>query len=107
LIADAAEQGVALRTWKSISPKYGWSLRLKQGRRTIFYLSPCKECFRVVLILGDKAVAAAQKSNLSKSIHDAINQAPRHTEGTGLRIMVSKPSDLPAIRRLIAVKLAN
>ena len=47
----AHEQGVALEEWKSISPKYGWSLRLKLKKRTIVHLSPCDRCFRVAFIL--------------------------------------------------------
>jgi hypothetical protein len=31
--------GCSGREWKSYSPKYGWTLRLKQKKRTILYLS--------------------------------------------------------------------
>ncbi len=103
----AAEQGVADGEWKSSSPKYGWSLRLKLKKRTIIYLGPCAGCFRVAFVLGDRAVAAARQSNLPKSVLKLIDKAPRYAEGTGVRLIVKGAKDLPAIRKLAAVKLAN
>jgi hypothetical protein len=103
----AEEQGVAVQEWKSVSLKYGWSLRLKLKKRTIVHLSPCNGCFRVVLILGDKAMKAARQSNLPKTVAKVIADAPRYTEGTGVRLIVKGTKDLAAIRKLVVVKLAN
>ncbi|HUJ32637.1 MAG TPA: DUF3788 domain-containing protein [Candidatus Acidoferrum sp.] len=103
----ADEHGVATEEWKSISPKYGWALRLKLKKRTIVHLSPCKGCFRVVFILGDRAVKAARQSDLPKHVANLIEGAPRYTEGTGIRLVVKSASDLAAIRKLAAIKLAN
>ncbi|MGZ4840094.1 MAG: DUF3788 domain-containing protein [Terriglobales bacterium] len=103
----AEEQGVAVQEWKSISLKYGWSLRLKREKRTIIYLSPRSGCFLVSFVLGDKAIKAARHSNLPKSLVKAIDDAPRYTEGTGLRLPVKGTKDLSAIRKLVVAKLAN
>jgi hypothetical protein len=103
----AQEHDVNLQEWKSISPKYGWSLRLKLKKRTIVHLSPCNGCFRVLFILGDRAVKAARQGNLSKSVVQMIEDAPRYTEGTGVRLMVNGAKDLDPIRKLVAIKLAN
>jgi len=70
-----AEQGVADQEWKSSSPKYGWSLRLKLKKRTIVYLAPCEGCFRVAFVLGDRAVAAARQSDLSKTTLKLLDEA--------------------------------
>lgn len=57
LVSDlAGESGVDIQEWKSISRKYGWSLRLKVKQRNIVYLSPHRGCFTASLVLGDKAV---------------------------------------------------
>src|SRR5208283_1824691 len=82
LVDWLAEQGVAEQEWKSISPKYGWSLRLKLKKRTIVHLSPCNGCFRAAFILGDKAVAAARQSDLSKDVLKLLDAAIRYAEGT-------------------------
>jgi hypothetical protein len=93
--------------WKSISPKYGWSLRLKLKKRTIVQLSPCDRCFRVAFILGDRAVKVTRQSDLPKSTFKIIHDAPHHAEGTGVRLEAKKPGDLGAIRKLALIKLAN
>jgi hypothetical protein len=107
LVEWLAEQGAATQEWNSYSPKAGWALRLKQKKRNIIYLGPCDGCFRVALILGDKAVAAARQSNLAKSTLKLLDEAPRYPEGTGLRLMVKAQKDLAAIKKLALIKMAN
>ncbi|MBZ5683377.1 MAG: DUF3788 domain-containing protein [Acidobacteriia bacterium] len=103
----AEEQGVAVQEWKSISPKYGWTLRLKLKKRIIVHLSPCGGCFRVLFILGDRAIRAARQSNLPQNVAKVIEDAPRYPEGTGVRLVVRGARDLAAIRKLALVKLEN
>ena len=107
LIDWLAEQKVVDQEWNSYSPKAGWSLRLKVKKRNIIYLSPCSGCFRVALIFGDKAVAAARQAGLSKSTLKLLDEAPRYQEGTGLRLSVKSSKDLAAIRKLALIKLAS
>ena len=103
----AEEYGVNVQEWNSYSLKSGWSLRLKLKKRNILHMAPCKGCFRVAFILGDKAVSAAKQIKLPKSLTAAIENAPRYPEGTGVRLLVKRMSDLPAIHKLAAIKLAN
>jgi hypothetical protein len=107
LVDWLAEQGVADLEWKSVSPKYGWGLRMKLKKRTIVYLGPCDGCFRVAFVLGDRAVAAARQSNLSKGALKLLDEAPRYAEGTGMRLMVKASDDLADVRQLARIKLAN
>jgi hypothetical protein len=107
LVDWLAEQGVAEQEWNSFSVKYGWSLRLKMKKRTIVHLSPCSGCFRAAFILGDKAVAAARQSDLSREVLKLLDSATRYAEGTGIRLLVKQKKDLAAIRKLAAIKLAN
>ena len=107
LVDWMAEQGVGESEWKSSGLKYGWSLRLKVKKRNIVYLGPCAGCFRVAFALGDKAVAAAQKGDLSKSTLKILDEAPRYAEGTGVKLMVKVAKDLAAIRKLALIKMAN
>jgi hypothetical protein len=107
LIHWFADLGVAEQEWKSTSPKYGWSLRLKIKKRTIIYLAPCHGCFRAAFVLGDRAVEAARKISLPKKTLQLLNEAPRYAEGTGLRLIVKEAKDLSSIRKIASVKLAN
>jgi hypothetical protein len=103
----AVEHGVSIQEWTSYSSKAGWSLRLKRGKRTIVWMSPCDRCFRVAFILGDKAVLAAHQSGLSASVLRALEEAQRYPEGTGVRLLVQRAKDIPAVKKLAIVKLQH
>jgi hypothetical protein len=108
LLADlAAKHGVTVQEWSSYSSKAGWSLRLKRGKRTIVWMAPCEGCFRVAFILGDKALLAARQSGLSARALRALDDAERYPEGTGLRLLIKRPADIPTVKKLAAVKLEN
>jgi hypothetical protein len=102
-----AGKGISNKEWHSISPKYGWALRPKLKSRTILYMSPCAECFRVSFALGDRAVAAARASELPKALLNEIAGARRYAEGPGVRLLVKTAEDLPPVRTLVEIKLQN
>jgi hypothetical protein len=103
----AAQHGVSIQEWKCYSTKTGWALRLLRGKRTILWLSPCQGCFRVAFILGDKALLAARHSGLSAQAMRALQQAERYPEGTGVRLLIKGPKDIPTVKKLAVVKLEN
>ena len=55
-----AEYAPLDKTWNFAGVKWGWSLRLKQKKRTVLYMTPCNRHFLVGFALGEKAVAAAR-----------------------------------------------
>jgi hypothetical protein len=99
--------GLTCGEWHSVSPKYGWSLLAVLKKRRIVYLSPCEGCFRTSFVLGDKAIAAARESDLPDVILKQIAASRRYAEGTGVQLLVRHPADLPAIRKLVEIKLQN
>jgi uncharacterized protein DUF3788 len=103
----ARENQIDVQEWNSYSPKAGWSLRLKRGKRTIVYLIPLRGSFQAALVLGDKAVKAAQQSLLPAQLWKIIAEAPRYAEGTGVRIGVNGPEDVSAIKKLARIKSEN
>ena len=108
LIADlASEYGVDVQEWRCYSSKSGWSLRLKRKKRTIVWLVPCEGCFRVMFILGNKAMQAAQGVALSAAAVRALDEAEKYSEGFGVRLMIKSPRDLAAVKKLTVVKLEN
>jgi hypothetical protein len=102
-----AELALPVQEWNSYSPKAGWSMKVKLAKRTILYLSPCRNSFRVAFILGAKAVEAARQLKLPKAVMKIIDEAPRYPEGTGVRLEITARKDLAAVRKLADVKLAN
>lgn len=107
LVADLATDGVTGLEWRSYSPKAGWALKLKRGKRTIVWLAPLAGSFEVLFLLGDRAVAAAREVELPARILKALDKAARYPEGTGLRLRMRTARDIPVIRRLAAIKLQH
>lgn len=93
--------------WKFSGQKWGWAGALKLKKRTILYLTPCKDYFMVGMALGDKAVAAAEKSGLSEGVLDTIRNAKRYAEGTAVRLEVKSNEALEDIMKLIRIKVEN
>lgn len=99
--------GIDELEWRSLSPKSGWSLRLKLKKRTIVSLGPCSGYFRASFVLGDKEVAVARHAALPPVVLSAIEEAHSFEEGTGVQLLVKQPSDLAAIQKLAEIKLAK
>lgn len=93
--------------WNFGGPKYGWSLRLKQGRRTIVYLIPGTGRFLVGFVLGEMAVRSALEAGLSPAVVDLIQGAPKYAEGRGFRLEVKSRSGVEQAKKLAAIKAAS
>jgi hypothetical protein len=108
LVAHIASEYAPLdQSWNFAGAKWGWSLRLKQKKRTILYMTPCRKHFLVGFALGEKAVRAARARGLPKPVLDAIAEAPRYAEGRGVRIPVRTRADRENVVALAAVKMEN
>jgi hypothetical protein len=83
----------------------GWSLRLKQGKRVILYMTPCEGHFLASTALGEKAVAAARERRVPKAFLTLLDDAPRYAEGRGIRLAVRRASDVRLVGHLITLKL--
>lgn len=93
--------------WKFYTKDWGWTLQLKQKKRTILYMTPSKKFFFVGFVLGDKAVKAAHDSTLPKSVLTIIDEAKKYVEGRGVRIEVRNKKDCDVVKTLAAVKMAS
>ena len=93
--------------WEFTSKKTGWGLRLKQEKRTILYMTPCKGYFMASFALGEKAVKAARESNLPVSVLKVIDSARKYVEGRGMRLEVRRLEDVRNVEKLAIIKMAN
>jgi len=107
LIADLKREFHLDGEWHTSSVKLGWSLRLQQKKRNIVYLGPRSGFFVAAFALGDKAIAAARKTDLTASTRKLIDEARRYAEGTAVRIDVTKPEDLDTVKTLVRIKTEN
>jgi hypothetical protein len=103
----AAEYAPLDETWNFAGAKWGWSLRLKQKKRTVLHMTPCKRHFLVGFALGEKAVRAAHDSDIPASILTVIDEAPKYAEGRGVRIEIRNKRDREIIKKLAKIKMAN
>lgn len=103
----AAEHAPLSEMWNFSGANWGWSLRLKQKKRTVLYMTPCKGHFLVGFALGEKAVKAAHGSTLPDSILTVIDEAKKYAEGRAVRVEVRNKKDLAATMRLAAIKMEN
>lgn len=108
VVSEITEEcSITEKEWNCYSPKAGWSLRLKQKKRNIVYLAPCNGCFRVALILGDKAMKVAKNTEFPKKFTKLIAEAPRYPEGSAIRFEVTTPDDVSAVKQLARIKVEN
>jgi len=107
LTAVAQECGATIREWRSYSLKSGWALRAKRKDRTIIWLAPSQDCFEVLFILGEAAMAAARQTRLPQRVLQVINEAPKYPEGSGVRWQVKSMRDLAAVKKLARIKLTH
>ena len=91
--------------WTYSGKAYGWSLRLKQKKRAVLYLTPCSGFFRASLALGEKAAAAAHLAQLPESVLALIDDAPRYAEGRAIRIEVRKKADIQVVESIARIKM--
>jgi hypothetical protein len=103
----AAEYAPLEETWNFSGANWGWSLRLKQKKRTVLYMTPCEGLFLVGFALGEKAVKAAHDSPLPDSILTVIDEAKKYAEGRAVRVEVKNKKDLEITKKLAAIKMAN
>lgn len=96
--------GQVVEEWKFYSKKAGWSLLIKEKKRTLFYLIPCEKIFKVNFVLGANALAAAKESLLQESVLEDMNSAPKYAEGTSFMFDVSDEDLLANAKTLIDFK---
>ena len=108
LVSHIADKYAPLdETWNFSGAQWGWSLRLKQKKRTVLYMTPCKGHFLVGFVLGEKAVKAAHEGALPDSVLSVIDSARKYAEGRGVRLEIRSRKDLDHTKKLAAVKMAN
>jgi hypothetical protein len=91
-----------MEEWVFSGKNYGWSMRLKQKKRAVLYMTPCPGHLRVSYAFGEKAVQEARRSNLPASVLKGIEEAQVFMEGRAVRLEVRNDDDV-----LLAVKLAH
>ncbi len=101
--------GKTKEEWKIYSQKAGWCKKifLTEGKkeRNIIFLYPNINYFTCILVFGEKAVSAAEKSELPKNIIDSIYNAKQYSEGRSFIVEIRTQQDLEILKKLIDIKI--
>ena len=104
-VLDQYPEGI--KEWNYPGKKYGYSFRIKDKKRAILYFLPRINYFKVAFVFGQKATDIIMKSNIAPEIKNELSLARKYAEGRGLSITVKNDLNLPDIKRLVEIKLAN
>ena len=99
------EYGALTEEWNYYGSKSGWSLKLLLKKRNMFFFVPCNKYFRLAFIFGDKAIKAAESSDLPLNMIQELKNARRYAEGRGLKVEVKKQTDMKHIVTLVGIKV--
>ncbi len=102
-----AEYGELIEDWKFYGQKTSWLLKTLRKKRNLFFFVPSEDSFRLSFVFGDKAVAAAEQSDLPKDIVTTLKNTRKYAEGRGLQIEVKGNADVENIKKLVEIKVNN
>lgn len=92
--------------WRRYTKAGPWTLKVTEGKRTLYYLTPGVDEFQVTLILGERATEAALgAADVPEAQKQALREARPYVEGRGIRVAVQSERDVALVERLLAIKL--
>jgi hypothetical protein len=91
--------------WKFYGRSSGWTLLLRQKKRTILYLFPGSGRLTVLFVFGESAMTTAAQSDLPEPVKAAIRDAKPYMEGRSFQVDVATEDDAAVVQRLIAIKM--
>ena len=101
----ASEFPPLTQKWSYSGKQWGWSLALKQKKRTIVYLTPSEAFFYAGFALGERAVVAARRGRLPPSVLQVIETSRKYAEGRAVRLEVHIAEDIGHILEVTAAKM--
>jgi len=96
-----------IEEWKHYGKASGWCLKLISKKRNLLFFIPLNGCFRIRIVLGEKAVACLEAIKLSNEIKKAIYAATSYVEGRSIEIDVTCCEQIETIKSLLDIKFAK
>ncbi len=102
------EQNAELRPeWKYYGEKYGWSLKLFDGKRNICFITAHDGYFALAFMLGTRTTDAALAARLPAALKTQIKEARVYAEGRGVHFEIRSKAELETVQRLLEIKRSN
>ena len=93
--------------WKHYGKASGWTYKLLSKKRNLLFFIPQSGCFRIRIVLGEKAVACVATADLPDEMKEAIKTATPYVEGRGIDIDINKGEQLESVKILLRIKFDN
>lgn len=91
--------------WKHYGKNSGWTLLIKQKKRTLFYIYPAAGYLIILFVLGERAVEEVLNSDVKDEIKKLLKEAPVYMEGRSIQIELNNQIDLKNIETILKIKL--
>jgi hypothetical protein len=92
-----------VQEWKFYSPKYGWSFKVFQKKKALFYLTPNAGRFSFGMALRENERALVLASGVSQKIKETLAAETKVMEGYPLRLTVTSGRQLAGIKKVLKV----
>lgn len=92
-----------MQEWKFYSPKYGWSFKVFQKKKVLFYLTPGSGQFLLGMALRENEKDLILNSNVSAGLKADLVDGEKVMEGYPLRFEVKSKAQLTDIKKVIAL----
>jgi hypothetical protein len=89
----------AKEEWNHSGKKYGWNFRIKDKRRTLIYLLPRQDYFKVAFVFGQKSMNKIRESEISDEIITELENAKVYAGDRGIRIDIKDESKLVDVKK--------
>ncbi len=86
------------------SKNYGWDVKYRKGGKTLVSLTPDREGFTALVVLGEKETEAARRLELGEHVSAVFDDARQLRDGRWLFVAVESARDVEDLERLLAVK---
>ena len=102
-----AEAPSAKPEWRFYGARYGWQLKVVEGKRALLYLVPHAGSFLAALALRRPALEAVRAAGVPAALLREIEAAKPGPEGHPARVEVRTAKDLKNVERLVRAKLGR
>jgi hypothetical protein len=101
------EFGESSVEWKFYGAKIGWTLKVFNKKRNVFFVGPEDGYFKMAFIFGNKAYLKIINSNLPDYIKRLLTESKVYMEGRSLQLEIRNIADAMPLQELVKIKLSN
>ena len=91
--------------WKYYNDGKCWLFRTLNKKKTVFWIAVVQDTFKLNFWFAVKAAPVIEASNLAVRIKADFENANRTKIGRGLSVVMTSPTDVEEVKKLIDIKL--